>query len=64
MLYEAAHSCLRDAPPTKELHGIPCRILRAPSAVHLQKSDLACKFRRLLLVRLNEKKAIQFYSDE
>ena len=54
MLYEAAHSCLRDAPPTKELHGIPCRILRASSAVHLQKSDLACKFRRLLLVRLNK----------
>jgi len=52
MLDEATHSCLRDTPSTKELHGIPCRILRAPSAVHLQESDLARKFRRLLLVRL------------
>lgn len=63
MLDEAAHSCLRNTPPTKDLHGIPCRILRAPSAVHLQESDLSRKFRRLLLVRLI-KEVIQYYSDE
>jgi hypothetical protein len=61
MLDEATHSCLRDTPPTKELHGIPCRILRATSAVHLQECDLARKFRRLLLVRLiKEGHSLQF----
>ncbi len=51
MFDEAAHSRLRDTPTTKELHGVPRRILRAPSAVHLQESDLARELRRLLLVR-------------
>ena len=49
---EAAHSRLRDAAPAKVLHRIPCRILRAPCAVHLQESDLAGKLGKLFLVRL------------
>ena len=52
MFDETSHPCLRDAPPTKELHCIPRRILRASSTVHFQERDLACEFRRLLLVRL------------
>jgi hypothetical protein len=52
MFDEATHSRLRDAAPPKDLHGIPRRILRAPSAVHFQESDLAGEFRRLFLVRL------------
>jgi hypothetical protein len=52
MFDEAAHSRLRDAAPPKDLHRIPCRILRAPCAVHLQESDLAGKVGRLFLVRL------------
>ena len=49
---EAAHSRPRDTPPTKELHGISCCILRAPRAVHFQECDLAREFRRLPLVPL------------
>ena len=41
MFDKAAHSRLRDAAPPKNLHRIPCRILRAPCAIHLQESDLA-----------------------
>jgi hypothetical protein len=52
MFDEAAHSRLRDAAPPKDLHRIPCRILRAPCAVHLQESDLAGKVGSLVLVRL------------
>jgi hypothetical protein len=52
MFDETSHSRLRDTPPTKELHRIPRRILRASSAVHFQERDLAREFRRLLLVRL------------
>ena len=44
MFDKAAHSCLRDAATPKDLHRIPCRILAAPRAVHLQKGDLAGKF--------------------
>ena len=52
MLDEAAHSRLRDAAPSKDLHGIPCGILRASSGVHFQKGDLACELGCLFLVRL------------
>jgi hypothetical protein len=52
MLDETAHSCLRDATPSKYLHSIPCSILRASSTVHFQKGDLACKLGGLFLVRL------------
>ena len=52
MFNEAAHTRLRDPAPPKDLYRIPCRILRAPCAVHLQKSDLAGKVGRLFLVRL------------
>lgn len=55
MFDETAHSRLRDATPPKDLHCIPCGILRAPRAVHLQKSDLAGKVGRLFLVRLEYK---------
>jgi hypothetical protein len=41
---KVAHSHLRDAATPKDLHHIPCRILAAPHAVHLQKGDLAGKF--------------------
>ena len=56
MFDEAAHSRLRDAAPPKDLHRIPCRILRTACAIHLQKSNLAGKVRRLLLVRLKYKR--------
>ena len=55
MFYKAAHSRLRDAAPSKDLYSIPCRILRAPCAVHLQESDLAGKVGSLVLVRLEYK---------
>jgi hypothetical protein len=59
MFYQAAHSRLRDAAPPKDLHRIPCRILRAPCAIHLQESDLASKVGRLFFVRL-EYKSLSF----
>ena len=52
IFYETPHSRPRDAAPPKYLHRIPCRILRAPCAVHLQESDLAGKVSSLVLVRL------------
>ena len=55
MFDEAAHSRLRDAAPPKDLYRISCCILRAPCAVHLQKSDLAGKIGSLVLVRLEYK---------
>lgn len=54
MFDETAHSRLRNAAPSKELHGIPRGVLSTPGAVHLQERDLACDFGRLLLVRLEE----------
>jgi hypothetical protein len=58
MFDKAAHSRLRDAAPPKDLHCIPCRILRAPCAVHLQESDLAGKVGSLVLVRLEYRKFV------
>jgi len=68
MLDEAAHSCLRDTPPTKQLYGMPSIAIscahRVASAVHLQESDLAHKFHHLLLVRLMKKKDIHYCKDD
>jgi hypothetical protein len=52
MLDETAHSRLRDAATSEDLHGIPRGILCTPSGIHLQKGDLACKLSCLFLVRL------------
>ena len=52
MFDKAAHSRLRDTASSKDLHRIPCGILRAPRTVHFDKSDLAGKLGRLFLIRL------------
>ena len=55
MFDETAHTRLRDTAPPKDLHRIPCCILRTSCAVHLQESDLAGEVGSLFLVRLEYK---------
>src|SRR5713226_6660008 len=55
MFDETAHTRLRDTAPPKDLHCIPCCILRTSCAVHLQESDLAGEVGSLFLVRLEYK---------
>jgi hypothetical protein len=50
MFDETANTRLRDAAPPKDLHRIPCCILRTLCAVHLQESDLAGEAHSLFLV--------------
>ncbi len=55
MFDETAHSRLRNTAAPKDLHRIPCCILRTSRAVHLQESDLTGKVGSLLCVRLKYK---------
>ena len=52
MFDKAAHPRLRDTAPPKDLHRIPCGILRASCTVHFQKSNLAGELGRLFFIRL------------
>ena len=52
MFDKPTHSRLCDAAPPKDLHRIPCGILRAPCTVHFHESDLAGEFGRLFFIRL------------
>ena len=52
MFDKPAHSRLCDTAPPKDLHRVPCGILRAPCTVHFNKSDLAGKLGRLFFIRL------------
>jgi hypothetical protein len=52
VLDEPTHARTRDPSATKQLDGVPCRILRGACGVRLKEGDLAHEFDGLLFVRL------------